>query len=47
MPAFIYVTFKKSTASLKLIDNLIISPDALTLRQALLTLDYRIRKLLD
>jgi len=47
MPAFIYITFKKSTANLKLIDNLIVSPDMLTLWQAVLTLDYRIGKLLD
>jgi len=47
MPAFIYISFKNSTPSIKLIDNLIMSPDILTLWKALLTLDYTIRKLLE
>jgi len=32
MPAYIYITFKKSTASLKLIDNLVV-PQSLAIRE--------------
>jgi len=44
-----YVTCKQSTAKLKLIDNLIVSPDTSNLPMASSAdwLDYRIRKFLE